>query len=133
MNLYEFSQVNNNEMGILIRREEDPQLYKEAFEESQRIIRISEEVRISLEKVAVESESKADAEEASDKLTTSKLAAKHGLKTPQMIERLMQLGYLEDRNQKPYLSSKGKEIGGEFRMSSKFGPYFLWPESLKIA
>jgi phosphatidylserine/phosphatidylglycerophosphate/cardiolipin synthase-like enzyme len=133
MNLYEFSQVNNNEMGILIKRDEDPVLYKEAFEESQRIIRISEEIRISLEKVASEPESKADVEEISDKLTTSKLAAKHGLKTPQMIERLMNLGYLEDRNQKPYLAAKGKEVGGEFRMSPKFGPYFLWPESLKIA
>ena len=32
LNLYEFSQVNNNEMGILIRRGEDGQLYKDAYE-----------------------------------------------------------------------------------------------------
>jgi hypothetical protein len=25
-----------------------------------------------------------------------------------------------------------KEAGGEFRMSKKFGPYFLWPEALKV-
>ena len=29
MNLYEFSQINNNEMGILVSREEEPDLYKE--------------------------------------------------------------------------------------------------------
>jgi phosphatidylserine/phosphatidylglycerophosphate/cardiolipin synthase-like enzyme len=52
LNLYEFSQVNNNEMGILIRRADDGQLYKDAYEEAQRIIRISDEVRISLERVA---------------------------------------------------------------------------------
>ena len=51
LNLYEFSQVNNNEMGILIRRTDDPELYRDAYDEAQRIIRISEEVRISMERV----------------------------------------------------------------------------------
>ena len=41
MNLYEFSQVNNNEMGILISREEEPALYGEVWEEAQRIVRVS--------------------------------------------------------------------------------------------
>ena len=36
LNLYEFSQVNNNEMGVLIQRSEDGQLYKDAYEEAQR-------------------------------------------------------------------------------------------------
>ena len=26
----------------------------------------------------------------------------------------------------------GKEVGGEFRMSPRFGPFFLWPESLRL-
>ena len=41
MNLYEFSQVNNNEMGILISREEEPDLYGEVWKEAQRIVRVS--------------------------------------------------------------------------------------------
>ena len=56
LNLYEFSQINNNEMGILIRRDEDGQLYKDAYEEAQRIIRISDEIRVSLERVSSEPE-----------------------------------------------------------------------------
>src|SRR3712207_412815 len=52
LNLYDFSQVNNNEMGVLIWRNDDTELYQDAYGEAQRIIRISEEVRISLEKVA---------------------------------------------------------------------------------
>jgi len=56
LNLYEFSQVNNNEMGVLIRRSEDSELYRDAYEECQRIIRISEEVRIALERVATQAE-----------------------------------------------------------------------------
>ena len=55
LNLYEFSQVNNNEMGIFIDRDEDAEIYKDSYEEAQRIIRISDEVRISLEKVQSES------------------------------------------------------------------------------
>ena len=52
MNLYEFSQVNNDEMGLLVSREEDPDLYNEIFEESKRIIRKSEEIRVTVAKVA---------------------------------------------------------------------------------
>lgn len=71
LNLYEFSQVNNNEMGVLIRRSGDAELYKEAYEEAQRIIRISDEVRITLERVAHESENKPETEESFEKLTSS--------------------------------------------------------------
>ncbi len=42
MNLYEFSQQNNNEMGILVSQEEDSDLYKDIDEEAQRIIENSE-------------------------------------------------------------------------------------------
>ncbi len=50
MNLYEFSQVNNNEMGIYIEKEKDPEIYKDVWEEANRLIRISDEIRISVEK-----------------------------------------------------------------------------------
>jgi phosphatidylserine/phosphatidylglycerophosphate/cardiolipin synthase-like enzyme len=132
LNLYEFSQVNNNEMGVLIRRTDDAELYKDAYEEAQRIIRISEEVRISLERVSSESESKTEAEGTSlDKLTTSKLAQRLGMKTNELTEKFVQSGFLEARDGKHYITAKGKEVGGEFRMSPKFGPYFLWPESFR--
>ena len=58
LNLYEFSQINNNEMGILIRREDDAELYKDTYEEAQRIIRISDEVRISMERVSTDDEAR---------------------------------------------------------------------------
>ncbi|OPZ44980.1 MAG: hypothetical protein BWY93_00132 [Euryarchaeota archaeon ADurb.BinA087] len=43
MNLYEYSQVNNQEMGIKVEKARDPGLYTEIVAESQRIIRISQE------------------------------------------------------------------------------------------
>ncbi|GFE72123.1 phospholipase D family protein [Chroococcus sp. FPU101] len=130
LNLYEFSQINNNEMGVFIDRSTDNELYKDAYEEAQRIIRISEEVKITLEKII--NNQQEEVEEATGKLTTSKLARKIGLKTDHLLEKLLTMGYLELKERKHYLTAKGKEIGGEFRMSKKFGPYFLWPESLTI-
>lgn len=64
------------------------------------------------------------------KLTTSKLSQKLGLKTADLIARLVEAGFLELREGKSYITAKGKAAGGEFRMSPKFGPYFLWPEDL---
>lgn len=133
LNLYEFSQINNNEMGVLLRRSEDPDLYKDAYEEAQRIIRISDEVRISLERVTNEEEKQKPKEkEPLAKLTSSKIAQKLGMKTNEFMEKLIMLGHLEEREGKNYLTAKGKEIGGEFHMRAKFGAYFLWPENLKL-
>lgn len=142
LNLYEFSQVNNNEMGILIRRAEDAELYREAYEEAQRIIRISDEVRISMERVTPSEAATDDRDEASTsdgdsadaadggKLTTSKLARKMGCKTNELLDKLVAAGHLELRGGKHYLTDSGKTAGGECRTSPRFGPYFLWPESL---
>lgn len=132
LNLYEFSQINNNEMGVFLSRQADAEVYRNAYEEAQRIIRISDEIRISLEKVAREPEETQSTDGASEaKLTTSKLAHKLGLKTSELTDKLITAGLLELKDGKNYITAKGKESGGEFRMSSKFGPYFLWPENLQ--
>lgn len=51
MNLYEYSQRNNYEMGIIVSIEEEPELYNSIREESNRIIRISQEIRVTVAKV----------------------------------------------------------------------------------
>lgn len=132
LNLYEFSQINNNEMGVLLRRSDDAELYKDAYEEAQRIIRISDEVRISLERVSNDEEIKSKPKEPSRKITSSKLAQKLGMKTSELLEKLTESKDLEDREGKHYLTVKGKERGGEFHMGAKFGAYFLWPESFNL-
>ena len=105
LNLYEFSQVNNNEMGVLIYRNDDAKLYADTYEEAQRIIRISDEVRMSLEKVT-ETESKSEPSPKIisattnatvnattettpnySKLTTAKLAKELGFKTQELNEK----------------------------------------------
>jgi phosphatidylserine/phosphatidylglycerophosphate/cardiolipin synthase-like enzyme len=139
LNLYEFSQVNNNEMGILIQRSEDGQLYKDAYEEAQRIIRISEEVRISLERVssapeaaAQDDEQATDSSSTGDKLSSSKIGQKLGMKTAQFLERATELGFLVFDGEKHTVSPKGEKIGVEFVAKSRFGPYFLWPQDFHL-
>lgn len=137
LNLYEFSQVNNNEMGILVRKYEDNEVFKDAYEEAQRIIHISDEVRITLDEVKAEASPVLEMKESEEeiiftKLTTAKLAAKVGIKTPDLLEKLVNKGYLNlTENGKHFLTDSGKAIGGEFR-TGQYGIYFLWDENTEI-
>jgi len=131
LNLYDFSQANNQEMGILFAKVTEPDLYQSVSQEALRIIRISggetaERVLVPPPVPTVE-----EAPEAYGKLTTAKLAEKLGLQTTALFNKLIGRGYLELREgDKRYITSKGKTAGGEFRMGK--GPYFLWPADLQV-
>lgn len=60
MNFYEFSQMNNNEMGVVAFRDDDPQLYNDIYDEARRLIRISEEIKVTIEKVIPREEFRKD-------------------------------------------------------------------------
>lgn len=132
MNLYEFSQVNNNEMGILVKRDEEPELYREIFNEAQRLIRISDEVRLSADKIDVAPVVHNQAADAFDKLTTSRIAKARGMKTQEFYDKLVSAGLLERDGSQYKLTENGKAAGGEFRYSKQHGPYFLWPIEIKV-
>jgi phosphatidylserine/phosphatidylglycerophosphate/cardiolipin synthase-like enzyme len=137
LNLYEFSMVNNNEMGVLISRANDVDLYRDAYDEAQRIIRISDEVRISLERIERAPDDVAPALPQStgteyDKLTTAKLATKLGFSTKDFQEKLLQHRMLELREGRPYLTAEGKAAGGVWRPGAG-GGYMLWPENFSLA
>jgi phosphatidylserine/phosphatidylglycerophosphate/cardiolipin synthase-like enzyme len=115
MNLYEFSQVNNNEMGIYIEKEIDPQLYKEIYDEAYRLIRISEEMIVSVEKVIVKDKS---IENKLDKLTG--YCIRTGVQIPFSIEKPMSYDAFKswskygDKNyQETYCHFSGEESKGE--------------------
>lgn len=134
LNLYEFSQVNNNEMGVLINRQTDAEMYKDAYEEAQRIIRISEEVRISLETVNPETE-KSPAPAVSDAgaqmLTTSRLAKQLGMSTKDLSARLLAVGWIQSNGDSQSLTASGVQRGGEAK-TGRYGDYILWPASIEI-
>ncbi len=138
MNLYDFSQVNNNEMGVIVARDQEAALYRDTYEEAQRLIRISEEVRLAAEKVeqTKEQDQTPGADQGNgndyDKLTTSKLAKTLGLRTGELTDKLLTAGLIEKDGDNHKLTEIGKTAGGEFRYSKKFGPYFLWPADLRL-
>ena len=152
LNLYEFSQVNNNEMGVLIYRNEDSKLYADTYEEAQRIIRISDEVRMSLEKVtATESKPEANAKTVStathaavtsttpttetapnySKLTTAKLAKELGFKTQELNDKLLAAGYLQEQEGELVLTDAGRTAGGTSKRG-KFGEFCLWDSGMVV-
>ncbi len=155
LNLYEFSQVNNNEMGVLIYRNEDSKLYADTYEEVQRIIRISDEVRMSLEKVT-ETKTETDKKVVVDhhasvnqpaetsfskpveapspnysKLTTAKLAKDLGLKTQELNDKLLEAGYLEEKEGELVLTDAGRTAGGTSKRG-KFGEFCLWDSGMVV-
>ncbi|MGO2300636.1 phospholipase D family protein [Psychrobacter sp. AOP7-D1-15] len=156
LNLYEFSQVNNNEMGVLIYRNEDAKLYADTYEEAQRIIRISEEVRMSLEKVSASdggnddkvtssnstantntntnTTAKSSTESATpnySKLTTAKLAKELGYKTQELNNKLLAAGYLQEKEGELVLTDAGRAAGG-ISKRGKFGEFCLWDAGMVV-
>lgn len=139
LNLYEFSMVNNNEMGILITRIQDPDLYRDVYEEAQRLIRVSEEVRISVERIEPRSEAMptpglAVADGGYEKLTSAKLAATLGCQTKEMLDSFAAAGWLETKADHPgrhYITAAGKQAGAEWRPGAG-GGYFLWPVTTQM-
>ena len=139
LNLYEFSQVNNNEMGILIARDEDADLYRDVVDEAQRIIRVSEEVRISLETVKGVEEAPTsaavdeDQESDSKKLPSSRIAAKLKFRnTGEFLERCEAAGFVERNGEDIVPSAKGTAVGAEQRRN-RHGLYILWPDGFDPA
>lgn len=137
LSLHELSHAKTNEIGILISKAEDEELFQSLIDEAERLVRISEEVRMSFEKVRRVSEENApvasDEAESVGKLSTSRLAKKLGLRTQELTDHLVHLGAIEISDGRKQITALGRRLGGELRVSARFGPYFLWPEALPLA
>lgn len=66
------------------------------------------------------------------KLTTSKLALKHKMKTNELNDFFVKIGYLEKKEKGYYLTQKGKDVGGQWK-PNKFGGYILWNEDIILS
>jgi hypothetical protein len=132
LNLYDFSQANNQEMGILFTELTEPGLYHSVWQEALRIIRISGGETVERVATAPPLPRVEEYAEPYAKLSTAKLATKLGMETTKLFERLIGNGYLELRaGGNRYLTAKGKSAGGEYRTVGK-GPFFVWPSDFKV-
>lgn len=133
MNLYDFSQVNNNEMGVFIQRQSEPELYKDTLEEAQRLFRSGDEIRVTVEKVIQEQEKIHETTTHEyKKLTTANLAKDHGIKTKEIFKILLEKNYLIQNGEQFKLTDAGKKAGGEFHTNKQNVPYFLWPKDIQL-
>lgn len=130
MNLYEFSQVNNNEMGVLITKESDPEAYDDAYKEALRLVRISDELQVTVEKVTPPPVIVPPTDEKVEMLSTSKLAKHLKCSTKTMFTRLLELGYVSRESDSWKLTSSGQAAGGVPKTSPRFGDYIVWPANL---
>jgi len=140
MNLYEFSQVNNNEMGIYVVKEIDPMLYNEIYEEVKRLIRISDEIIVSVEKASTKSAS-AVKETKSEVAAPTKtnyngkyfsataLSKEIGISSKDLTNEIEKLKWIEKKNEEWVLTSLGKSKGAEIK-KGQYGDYIAYPETI---
>lgn len=141
MNLYQFSQENNNEMGIYFTKAEDPDLYKETYDEVQRLLQISQEIVISVKKITEEKQSPQKVEEkplaantTSFKplgkwLSTSALSKEMKISSKDLFAKFESLGFIQKEFNEWELTQLGEQMGGQIK-KGQYGDYIAWPENI---
>ena len=139
MNLYEFSQQNNEEMGIVVNKNDDVELYDDINKEVKKLLTISEEIRISVKKI-----DKKDAEKSektiskiidkkinsnSKLLTTKELSDLTG-KSSRKINNWFSDNKLMYKKDGDWITTKkGKDIGG-VEKNGQWGKFVIWPKEI---
>jgi len=138
MNLYEFSQQNNKEMGILIDRsnEDDKKVYDDAEKEIESIIHNSEDFSYvkapqkgTLKKTNSENY-KANSNSKSPYLTTKELSHQTGISSQKINKWLVDNGYMYKKEEDWIATKKGKDNGGILK-DGQYGRFVVWPEEIK--
>ena len=139
MNLYSFSQQNNDEMGIYVSKNTDPDLYNDIYTEAQRLLTISEEIRVSVKKVDKQAEDKKNEKAESKKpnsdfsqskyLTTKELSQKTGLSSRKVNSILVDKKMMYKKDDDWFYTKKGNEFGAE-QKEGAYGKFVVWPEEI---
>ncbi|HAB1659549.1 TPA_asm: DNA repair protein [Salmonella bongori] len=140
LNLYDFSQINNHEIGVLIEKDNDSAPYENAISEAQRLIRISTENILSHGKNNLNNSIKSFnnntvRNQGQDKITSTMLAKKLNISLNDLYKHLITKGFLAKIDDNTLeLTPKGIEVGGacctnRYKKNSK---YFLWPSDFSI-
>jgi len=135
MNLYSFSQQNNDEMGILVNKSENPELYNEIYNEATRILTVSEEIRISVKKVIKKpdfnkTEKKSKTIKSNGKrYTTKEISQEIGVSSRKINSFLSENKLMYKKDDDWILTKKGKEFGG-FEKEGQYGKFVIWPREI---
>lgn len=137
MNLYSFSQQNNDEMGIHVTKENDGDLYDDILNEVQRLLTISEEIRVSVKKIdknvekmlekTVEKVQNNSDLSKTNLLSTKELSNLTGLSSRKINKWFTDNKLMYKKDDDWITTKKGKEVGG-VEKSGQYGKFVIWPE-----
>ncbi|MCK8143116.1 phospholipase D family protein [Flavobacterium sp. I-SCBP12n] len=146
MNLYEFSQQHNREMGILIDNEieVDRPVYDDAWKDIESIIYNATDfayVEAPKEKVKVERETTDSNSQKQEAVTQSSttlkgkflsatgLSKELGISAKDLHHKFEKIMWIEKKNEEWHLTSLGKSKGAEMK-KGQYGEYIAYPDTV---
>ena len=145
MNLYEFSQQNNREMGILIERENeaDKPVYDDAWRDIESILNNATDFSYVEAPKKNEKPESIKLEDARPEITTTSKQNNHsgkylsatalskelGVSSKELNHKFEKLNWIEKKNDEWVLTSLGKSKGAQMK-SGQYGDYIAYPESI---
>lgn len=151
MNLYEFSQQNNREMGILIERENeaDRQVYEDAWKDIESILNNAtdfsyveapkEIAKQRTESVSPDSPIKETKTESVSQIPSSGTNLKYfsatamskelGISSKELNAKFEKMHWIERKDDEWVPTRLGKEKGAQMK-NGQYGEYIAWPESI---
>jgi phosphatidylserine/phosphatidylglycerophosphate/cardiolipin synthase-like enzyme len=140
MNLYEYSQVHNREMGILIdtENEEDKKIYQDATKDIESMIHNSEDfsyIKAPQKKIQTEKTIKPEKSPKSNLSksvykTTKELSQETELSSRKINSILVKKKLMYKKDDDWFITEKGKEFGG-IEKEGQYGQFVIWPEEIK--
>lgn len=144
MNLYEFSQQNNREMGILIERdvEADKPVYEDAWKDIESILNNATDfsyVEAPKEIVKDKSETKVSIPTKQETLAPTSFKGKYlsatalskelGISAKDLQYKFEKLKWIEKKNDEWVLTNLGKSKGAEIK-KGQYGDYIAYPKTV---
>lgn len=147
MNLYEFSQQNNREMGIIVERslEGDKQVYEDAWKDIESILNNADDFAYAKVNKNDEAKNKQKEQPREEKkqtepksnhfageekhISTSALAKELGISSKELFAEFERLGWIEKRNDEWILTKEGKKKEAVVK-KGQYGDYIAWSESI---
>lgn len=122
MNLYDYSQIYNYEVGIYLEKENSIEQFSEISTLTSRIIKGSE-----IDYTSIKTPKKTC---NYDKVPTWTIAKNLNIQESDIIELFKNNGLIKQENTYWKITQKGKDNGGEVRYSKQFGYFNVWPSNI---
>ena len=120
----------------MVKRGSDQQMFFDITAEVDRLLRVSEPTHADRQNLVLQSEAARKVGDVAPrdytKLTAAKLAARLGVKTRTVVDRLIGHGYVQMNGGQAQLTDAGKRAGGEAKFSQANGNFIVWPADLKV-